>query len=313
MTHTHLNELERATPGVWGQEIVELRHNLHESPLFSDDALAALIERVPQQVSPVNTMAAKVHETTSWTYCDRSGLSGMEVLSAIKTGRLWINLQKLEESDPSFKILLDTLYDELRAAIPGFNPYRTSIGVLISSPDAQVFYHADVPVQSLMQVRGQKRIHIYPSREPYLKTPELENIIRGITEEDITYDPAFDIDADSFELTAGDFLHWPLNAPHRVENLGSLNVSVTLEHWTYETRRHFAMNYGNGILRRELGITPRTRRIAGPAFWSKVALTAAWRLAGLQKKQSFRRFAKCRVDPSARNGVVPLQTSVDLS
>lgn len=297
----------------WGHEIVELRHNLHESALFSDDALAALIERVPQRVSPINTMAAKVHETGSWTYCDRSGLSGHDVLNAIRGGRLWINLQKLEESDPAFADLLDALFDELRAAIPGFDPYRTSIGVLISSPEAQVFYHADVPGQSLMQVRGEKRIHIYPSAEPYLKTPELENIIRGITEEDISYDPAFDIDATRFDLKGGDFLHWPLNAPHRVENLGSLNVSVTLEHWTYATRRHFAMNYGNGVLRRELGFTPKSRRIEGPAFWSKVALTAAWRMAGMQKKQSFKRFAKCRVDPTAHDGFVPLSTAVDLS
>lgn len=293
----------------WGARTVRLQHHLAESPLFSDDSLAGLIERIPQSVSPINTMAGKGHQLSSWSYCDRTGLSGHEVLEAIKHGRLWINMQKLEEIDSRFNDLLDIIYNELSQAIPGFAPFRKSLGLLVSSPGAQVFYHADVPDQSLWQIRGKKRIYIYPPHPPFLKAPDLENIIRGVTEEEVSYDPTYDEYADILNVEAGDMLHWPLNGPHRVENADCLNVSVTTEHWTPRVRRHFAMNYGNGVLRRELGLTPSSRAITGPAFWAKVGITAAWRAMGLQQKTAFKRVMRFRVDPTAPDGIRPLSAS----
>lgn len=290
----------------WGSRTARLRHTLPQNSLFSDDVLASLIERMPQALSPINTMAGEGHDVETWSYCDRSGLSGHEVLEAIKRGRLWINMQKLEEHDSRFKVLLEDIYAELGDAIPGFKPFRKSLGLLISSPGAQVFYHADVPGQSLWQIRGEKRIHIYPPNEPFLRAPDLENIIRGVTEEEIRYDPTYDEHAEVYDLKAGDMLHWELNGPHRVTNGDCLNVSVTTEHWTPMIRRSFAMNYGNGVLRSELGWAPRSRALSGPAFWAKVGLTAFWRKSGLQQKQSFKRVMRFRVNPNAPEGISPM-------
>jgi hypothetical protein len=301
-----IEDLNTNIADMWGHETAQLRHTLHENSLFSDDVLANLIERMPQAVSPINTMAAEGHDVETWSYCDRSGLSGHEVLEAIKRGRLWINMQKLEEHDSRFEALLEEIYAELGHAIPGFKPFRKSLGLLISSPGAQVFYHADVPGQSLWQVRGEKRIHIYPPNEPFLRANDLENIIRGVTEEEIRYDPTYDEHAEVYDLKAGDMLHWELNGPHRVTNGDCLNVSVTTEHWTPMIRRSFAMNYGNGVLRSELGWTPKSRAISGPAFWAKVGLTAFWRKSGLQQKQSFKRVMRFRVNPNAPEGISPM-------
>eukprot|EP00439_Symbiodinium_sp_Y106_P088057 s1_g593.t1 len=309
MTENIIENLSQDVANTWGEETAHLRHTLADTNLFSDDVLAGLIECMPQAISPINTMAGSGHDAASWVYCDRSGLSGHEVLEAIKRGRLWINMQKLEEHDDRFATLLDDMYTELEAAIPGFRPHRKSLGLLISSPGAQVFYHADVPGQSLWQVRGEKRIRIYPATEPFLRPSDLENIIRGVTEEEIQYDPAFDAEAEVYDLKAGDMLHWALNGPHRVTNGNCLNVSVTTEHWTGPIRRSYAMNYGNGVLRSELGWTPRSRAISGPAFWGKVALTAFWRKSGMQKKQSFKRTMRFRVNPNAEDGISPLSVS----
>ncbi len=309
MNQNIIENLSQDVAETWGEKTAHLRHTLSVTNLFSDEVLAGLIERMPQAISPINTMAGSGHDASSWAYCDRSGLSGHEVLEAIKRGRLWINMQKLEEHDERFSTLLDDMYAELEAAIPGFRPHRKSLGLLISSPGAQVFYHADVPGQSLWQVRGEKQIRIYPATEPFLRPADLENIIRGVTEEEIRYDPAFDAEAEVYDLKAGDMLHWALNGPHRVTNGNCLNVSVTTEHWTGPIRRSYAMNYGNGVLRNELGWTPRSRAISGPAFWGKVALTAFWRKSGMQKKQSFKRTMRFRVNPNADNGISPLNMS----
>lgn len=301
-----VSPVEEKDKPVWGSRTIELQHRLHENPLFSDESLAALIERTPQAVSPIVLMPGRNNPNGSWGYCDRKGLTGEVVLEAIKKGRLWINMLKLEEVDSRFKELLEEIFAEFESQIPGFAPFRKTIGVLISSPGTRVSYHADVPGQALWQIRGKKRIYIYPPNEPFLKAPDLENIIRGVTEEEIPYDATYDEYAEVHDLEPGNMIHWALNGPHRVENADCLNVSVTTEHWTPNIRRHFAMNYGNGVLRRELGWTPKSSRVAGPAFWAKVGVTAAWRAMGLQQKTAFQRTITNRVDPTAPDGVVPL-------
>lgn len=110
MTQTIIENLSPEIADSWGAQTARLRHTLHENSLFSDDVLASLIERMPQAISPINTMAGSGHDVSSWAYCDRSGLSGHEVLEAIKRGRLWINLQKIEEHDSRFEALLDEMY-----------------------------------------------------------------------------------------------------------------------------------------------------------------------------------------------------------
>ena len=65
------------------------------------------------------------------------------------------------------------------------------------------------------------------------------------------------------------------------------------------------MNYGNGILRSH-GYPPRSRATNGAAFWAKVGLTALWRKAGLQEKQSYKRVPEYVPDPQAPNGVRPI-------
>jgi len=311
MDSTIIENMTEEHAAAWGHEIIQLKHRLASSELFSDDNLARLIERTPQSVSPIVLMPGTNNPNGSWGYCDRAGLSGKTVLEAIKNGRLWINMLKLEEVDPQFNDLLETMFSEFQNAVPGFKPFRKTIGVLISSPGTRVSYHADVPGQSLWQVRGKKRIHIYPANSPFLNAPDLENIIRGVTEEEIPYDPSYDAHAEIFDLEPGDMMHWPLNGPHKVENADCVNVSVTTEHWTPATRRNFAVHYGNGVLRRELGLQPRSSATAGPAFWAKVGITAAWRAFGLQEKTAFKRTLTNRVDPNAPDGVVPLAIAAE--
>jgi hypothetical protein len=251
-------------------------------------------------------MAEDGHRLESWSYCDRADLPGRVILETVKTGRLWVNMRKINEAHPRYAQLLEAIYTELQDYMPDFATFKRTCGLLISSPKAQVFYHADVPGQTLWQLRGRKRLHLYPGDAPFLKPENLENIIRGVTEEEIPYEPWFEDYATGYDLDPGDMLHWGLNRPHRVNNYDCLNVSITTEHWTPAIRRSFAMNYGNGILRQSLGWAPRSRALDGPAFWTKVGLTAAWRLSGQQKRQSFKRRNRYRIAPGAPGGVVEI-------
>jgi hypothetical protein len=55
----------------------------------------------------------------------------------------------MQRFHPEFRILVNALYDELEANCPGFRALRRSANLLVSSPSAMVYYHADAPLNML--------------------------------------------------------------------------------------------------------------------------------------------------------------------
>src|SRR5882757_9774069 len=88
-------------------------------------------------------------------------VSGSELLRAVKNGRLWLNVTRVDRVDARYRRLIDTLYEQLAAQVPGFAPTGSQGTLLISSPRAFVYYHADGAASALWHLRGCKRIWIY--------------------------------------------------------------------------------------------------------------------------------------------------------
>ena len=80
-------------------------------------------------------------------------------------------------------------------------------------------------------------------------------------------------------------VQWPHTAPHRIENHDCLNVSMTIEYSTSATRRNYIVNLANGILRYQVGWTPRSRALSGPSFLAKALLGGALRNSPWVKKK----------------------------
>ncbi|MEV1295974.1 cupin-like domain-containing protein [Pseudonocardia sp. NPDC049635] len=302
-------DLDQRGADLWGTQPLRLRHSLGDLDLFSDESLASLIDTLPADQVMINTMAADGHDHGDWAYCDRAGLSGSRIIEAVRNGRLWINMVRLHRADSRFRDLLDRIYTEIDQRFPGPRATKQTLGLLVSSPGAQVYYHCDVPCQTLWQLRGRKRIWIYPPTAPFLRPAELEDVVRRVSEEDVTYETWFDEYAREYELTPGDMLHWPLNAPHRIVNQNVLNVSLTTEHWTFPSRRAYLVNFGNGVLRSRLGWRPRSRSTEGPGFLGKAALATVWRATGLRDREAAERRPTYIVDPSAPWGRRPVDSS----
>ena len=300
-----LIDIDEGARRLWGRYPVKVHHRLHELAMFDDDCLEKLIDTVPSQMIH-HSVAKSDRSPSEFGYCDKGSLSGKEVLEAVKKGRLWVNLMKLQAQGGPYAALLDRIYGELSQKVPHFKSIRRSLGLLISSPRALVYYHADLPSQCLWQIRGKKRLWVYPNDDPFLERSQLENLARGVQEEVMPYQAWFDSYATCALLEPGDMLHWPLNSPHRVENLDCLNVSLTTGHWTSETRRCFAVNYANGLLRSRFGWRPRSRATAGPVFWAKAGFALSWRRLGLEKRDRFKRSYAYKLDLDSEFGVKPI-------
>ncbi|MGD0636385.1 MAG: hypothetical protein ABSA13_19665 [Beijerinckiaceae bacterium] len=280
-----------------------LRHNFHSSTLFEDSALARLVEATPRNRFHINTIHRDVDDPRQWREGDMTGLPGQAVLDAVAKGNIWVHLQRIQEADAAYGDLLNRAFGELEQKIPGFKSFKRSMSVLVSSPRMNVAYHADVPGQSLWQIRGRKRVWIYPARAPFLPQQAIENIVlKRSGDTDLTFDPRFDEDAKIFDLSPGDMASWPQNCPHRVVNEDCLNVSVTMEHWNADLRATYAVNYANGLLRQHFGQQQLSQATRGAAFWAKFALAGAHKLLRGGKRRALPLKIDFRVDPESQHG-----------
>lgn len=268
------------------EEILLMHHRLHQSELFTKEALGDLIDRYPDEHYGLNTMGYDP-ENPKWREGTIDGCPGETVIEAIEHGRMWLNLRCAEKVDARYAKLLEDMFAEFEGRVPGLSTFKQKLGILISSPKVQVFYHCDIPGQSLWQIHGEKRVYVYPNKAPFLQQRDLETVILGETEEEIPYTRQFDESAAVLDLEPGDMVNWPLNCPHRVENKDSLSISLTTEHWTSGIRKNYAVNFANGVLRRRLGLENLSPSISGPAVYPKMALAAAWRALKLHESKRF--------------------------
>src|SRR6267154_5537657 len=220
----------------WGQREVQLhgkqafttRHELQDCPVFSDASLIEAIDRYPRSRVQVFTMGSDPMDRSEWQPVDTSGVSGEDIWRALQVGRLWVKLQRVDQNWPALGSVLSQAYDTIGAtgepAIEWLRPL-----LLISSPRAIVYYHADPNPTMLWQIRGVKRVWVYPPDDPQLLDPQLlEQIFAGEIDEEAPYRPEFDKAADVYDLTPGEMLCWPINAPHRIVNHDCVNISVSV-------------------------------------------------------------------------------------
>lgn len=290
---------------VWSKETVVIDHSLHTSPLFSEDAIAELIEQTPPEHYNLATMG---HDTkrAEWREGIVGGASGKETMEAIKNGRLWLNIRHCQDFDPRYKAVLDQLFEEFEAHMPGLHTYKRNMGILITSPKCQTFYHFDLPGQHLWQIKGRKKVYIYPNREPFLPNIDRQRVIMKETREEFPFEEWYDEYAEVYHLEPGQMAYWPLHAPHRVENEDCLNISLTLEHWDTDVRNLYAVHYGNGVLRRTLGYQAGNHQPNGFHIYPKAALALAWKKLGMERKTVFRDEVDFKIDASKPLGLADI-------
>lgn len=285
---------------------IKLKHRLRETGLFSIDAIGKLIDQAHPNDYVLTTMGHDKN-VKEWRHGDKGNLSGSEVIETIRNGRVWMNLFPKMAANADYNRILNQIFDECESLVPGLRTYRRNMTLLISSPNIQVYYHADTQGQSLWQLEGKKRVYVYPYNKSFVPDELIENIVMQEAEEEIPYEPWYDKYAEVHELEGGQMLHWPLYGPHRVENFDCLNISVTTEHWTREIRNAFAVRYGNGILRRTLGLKGLSTEPRGFHVYPKAAATLAWKRLKLEKARSLKNKIEFRLDPDAEGGIQEIE------
>ncbi len=268
----------------FGEGVSHFRHGFAESGLFTDEKLAELIDSYPREYYMITTMSG-AGEQPEWRNGDFNGASGKFVLDAIREGHLWLCLRRLDLVAPEIDRLVNDAFAEIEARNPALKTSRHRSSLLISSPEARVLYHSDIPMVALWHVRGRKRVWLYDADNPkHLPDETLEGVVLRETEEEIHFDPAWDAEAAAIDLEPGWALSWPQNAPHRVDNLDSLNVSITTDYYTPAAQRKYGVYYANGLMRRRLGWQPRSTATDGIGALAKCAAAVAMKKLGVHRQ-----------------------------
>ena len=271
MTDRLIPEFDAARREAFGRTPVTYAHRLLETGLFEDEALARQLERHPAELFDINIFHYDADDQAMLQTGTKGRRGGAALLEAAKAGRMWIQMRRIQDHWPELAEVMRRTFADLSDHVPGFRPVQVTGQLILSAPSAKVPFHADPPGVTLFHLRGEKRIWIYPVDETHMPSRSMENIVLEQQTEDLPYDRGMDANARVFDLKPGMAVAWPLHAPHRIENQGSFNVSLSCDYQTWRSRMTNGAHYTNGVLRRwGAPVLPADRApmAARAALWS---------------------------------------------
>jgi hypothetical protein len=244
-------------PRAWGQINLQpfaFQHSLSNHHLLSIERLARLSERAFD----------RDHYKRYFTPCELKVPRGelkkqfRESIEQIGENRKWVALHYIDEMDPEYADLFDLLLADIEELTR--SPVRSqmtwgSLSVFMSAPGLAVPYHFDHETNFLMQIRGEKDLHLYPREYGSLTAPEIEDFYRhnpvaGVYREELEQVGA------AFLLQPGIGVHHPPLAPHRIRNRDDVSVSLSVYFSMPEMEERGHVYQANYCMRK-LGLHPR--------------------------------------------------------
>ncbi len=294
----------------FGKKNQLLKHNYHQSDLFSDEALLALLDNYPRTWLQCYTMGKDPENHRDWTPVHIAERSGAEILQALKKGRFWVNLIHIDKYNQDYSNLIADMYKKIGANCPQIRNLKSAFSaLLISSPGVQVYSHIDADANMLWHLKGIKKAWVYPpSDERMAPQNYIEEIIAGERHENVPYKKSFDEYAFHAELHPGDVVSWPQHSPHRIENVG-FNVSLTTSYSSKESRRLIGVHGANHHFLKKLGIKNRSINTTSLTSVIKELFYFGFNKLGLLKKgeRTSTYISNVQVDHTSETGMSLLE------
>jgi hypothetical protein len=262
MTDTRLLDLDRtAFDAHFGKEPFAIRHRLADHPLFAMPRLLELAKFLPEDRVEYNAGNLPVSIDPART--PRNGLTPEETIRRIAECRSWLVLKNVER-DPAYADLLDRCLAEVEQ-MGHADARRIDLReafVFVSSPASVTPFHIDPEWNFLLQICGQKTIHVFPSADRSLVGEEdLERFYCG-AHRNLVFREEFQQKATTFVLQPGDGVHVPVTAPHWVENGPEVSISFSITFQTRDSERRGIIYRVNRWLRAR-GLKPRPAGVSG--------------------------------------------------
>jgi hypothetical protein len=232
-----------------------MRHNLVGHPLFELPRLIELSKTLPAENVEYNGGNVAVNQDPSKT--PRTGLSVEDTIRRIEEAHSWMVLKYVERDDEYRKLLLESL-DDARVFSERITPGMCQIEgfIFITSPKSVTPYHMDPEHNFLLQIRGDKTVHMWDQEDrSILSDQQLEAFYVGGIHRNMPYQDEFAAKEMKFTIRPGEGLHFPITAPHWVQNEDNVSISFSVtfrSEWSERRSRLYQMNADL----RKMGINP---------------------------------------------------------
>jgi hypothetical protein len=204
------------------------RHGLAAHPLFALDAVARLAAALP--IEDVEHNAGALPIGVDPRAVPRSNRAVGETLASIDAAGAWVALKYIEKVAP-YGTLLERCLAEIRPLAERLAPgmCQPHAFLFVSSPRAVTPYHIDPEHNFLLQIRGRKRVTVWdPADRDAVSELDLEKFLSGGRHRNLPWREDLAARGVAFELGPGDGLHIPVTAPHWVQNLDEVSVSLSV-------------------------------------------------------------------------------------
>ncbi len=238
--------------------IAPLSHAITQHPLLTLESLLELAKRLPR--ASVRFHSGETRTDTDFERAEHTHATGLgldETLRHIDTSGSFVALHNIQH-DAAYRSVVDACLDEIRPFIERADPGMgdRAAWIFISSPGSVTPYHLDHEQNFLLQIMGNKRVHVWDPRDrAVLSERALEAFHAEYTLREVRYDASIQPKANVFELRPGDGVYMPFAAPHWVQNGDAPSITLSLTYRAIAARRTEVLFKSNHALRR-LGYRP---------------------------------------------------------
>ena len=224
-----------------------IKHGLVDHPLFTLPKLVELAGKMPRDKIEFSGGDVEIGQSAETT--PKLDMAPQEVIKQIEEQNAWMVLKRVEQV-PEYHAILKEFVDGLfTAAGKQGQKYSHLEGyVFVSSANATTPFHVDAEENILIQIRGDKTVHIFENDDRALVSEESMEISPSKYRNQ-TYDPTFEDRADVYKLHPGDGVHIPYLLPHWVRVEDQYSVSMAMTWKTPEVERLNKIRLMNGTLR----------------------------------------------------------------
>ena len=214
----------------------EVTHNLSSNSLFDLDRLIELTQRVEARRTPhrpygdIYSNIGDVEPGLKAVDGVRPAIPASELLRRVEDSQAWVTLEHVEREDGYREVLQNCICNllemtgrELMRQIKWFDAI-----LFITSPHRVTHYHIDRECAWLVQLHGNKEIHLFNKADKEICPDEELERFWTVDNGAGTYKPQFEDRAMVFEMRPGTGVHIPVNCPHWLKNGNNVSVSMNV-------------------------------------------------------------------------------------
>jgi hypothetical protein len=240
----------------------EFVHSLAGDPLFEISRLVDLAEKVATRQTP-HLAGGDVYFNDGLIAAGEKPLcpelprtTAVDLIRRIDTAQAWIILKHIER-EPGYRDVLENCIRDIlelsgRELLRKIKWFEAIL--FITSPNRVTEYHLDREVSWILQLKGDKEIHLFDRADKDIVPDEELEVYWTADNRAARYKPEYESRAIVYQMHPGTGVHIPINSPHWLQNKNNISVTLNVNFQFHD--QHWANLYRANYYLRRTGITP---------------------------------------------------------